>query len=192
MLPNIYTRGGSGHRPDSLAVTAFGAGPGGRIGGLRVRDDIEVEVMWELRNFGFGNAAFIRGRRAEFEESRMQAYRTQDVVAEEVVQAAAQLRSAAARVAKSERELKEAIQSAEDNYNGLGEIKRVGGNIVIPVIRPQEAMASVQALLQAYVDYYGVIADYNRAEFGLYRAIGNPGQSLVGPDAPIGPDALKK
>jgi outer membrane protein TolC len=179
LLPNVYARGGEGQLPDTLAVSGFGGSTGGKVGSLGLRDDFEVQVMWELRNFGFGNAALIRGRRAEADSNRIQAFRAQDVVAQEVVQAVARVRSAAARITRAERELKEAVQSAEDNYTGLGETKRVGGNIVILVIRPQEAIASVQALSQAYADYYGAVADYNRAEFGLYRALGNPAQALA-------------
>ena len=178
-VPNIYMRGNSNQLPDSMAVSGFGGGQGGSIGRLGLRDDFEIQAMWELRNLGFGNAALIRGRRAELEASRMQAYRAQDIVAQEVVAATAQVRSAAARVKQSERELKEAVQSADENLLGLGEVKRIQANLVLPIIRPQEAMASVQALLQAYFDYYGTVADYNRAEFALYRALGNPAQLLA-------------
>ena len=38
----------------------------------------------------------------------------------------------------------------------------------------QEAVASVQALGQAYADYYATVGDYNRAQFRLYRALGEP------------------
>jgi len=37
----------------------------------------------------------------------------------------------------------------------------------------------VQALAQAYLDYYGAVADANRAQFRLYRALGQPAQALV-------------
>jgi hypothetical protein len=181
-VPNLYVRGNSNQLPDSMAVSGFGGGQGGSVGRLGLRDDFELQAMWEVRNLGLGNLALIRGRRAELEASRMQAYRAQDIVAQEVVAAAAQVRSAAARVKQSERELREAIQSADENLLGLGEVKRVAANLLIPIIRPQEAMASVQALLQAYFDYYGTVADFNRAEFALYRALGNPAQALGDPN----------
>ena len=47
------------------------------------------------------------------------------------------------------------------------------------LVRPQEAVASVQALAQAYTAYYGAIADANRAQFRLYRALGQPAQCVV-------------
>jgi hypothetical protein len=51
---------------------------------------------------------------------------------------------------------------------------KTAGNLVILVFRPQEVIASVQALAQAYQDYYGAIADYNRSQFRLYHALGHP------------------
>ena len=41
-------------------------------------------------------------------------------------------------------------------------------------------MAAVQALAQAYSDYYGAVADYDRAQFRLYHALGHPAQALAG------------
>jgi hypothetical protein len=109
--------------------------------------------MWELQNLGLGNAAAMKQRRAEYDVARMQAYRVQDLVAQEVAQAYAQVRSARARVNHAELELREAIISADLNYQGLGDVKRLE-NIVIPIIRPQEAVVAMSALLQAY---YGTV-----------------------------------
>jgi hypothetical protein len=53
----------------------------------------------------------------------------------------------------------------------------VAGTVQL-LVRPQEVVASVQALAQAYDDYYGAIADFNRAQFRLYRALGQPAQAL--------------
>ena len=125
---------------------------------------------------GFGNAALIRERRAGIDLAREQSYRFQDFVAKEVRQAWAQLRAADERTAAAEGELQQAWISATKNLEGLGERKRPGGNIVLLVIRPQEATAAMQALIQAYYNYYGACADFNRAQFRLYRALGNPAQ----------------
>jgi outer membrane protein TolC len=48
------------------------------------------------------------------------------------------------------------------------------------IIRPQEVVAAIQSLAQAYTDYYGAIGDYNRAQFQLYRALGHPAQLVTG------------
>src|SRR5205823_1646476 len=102
-------------------------------------------------------------------------FRLQDRVAAEVAQAYAQARSAASRLGKAEAGLKDAADSANKNLAGLGQTKTAGGaapgsKVIVFVIRPQEVVAAVQALVQAYGDYYGAVGDYNRAQFRLYRA----------------------
>jgi hypothetical protein len=55
--------------------------------------------------------------------------------------------------------------------------------VYILVIRPQEVVAAIQSLVLAYNDYFGAVADYNRAQFRLYRALGHPAQMLTGQDS---------
>ena len=47
-----------------------------------------------------------------------------------------------------------------------------------------EAVVAVQALNKAYYHYFGAVADYNRAQFRLYRALGNPAQALAVDEQP--------
>ena len=44
----------------------------------------------------------------------------------------------------------------------------------------EDQKKAIQALAQAYNDYYGAVGDYNRAQFRLYRALGNPAQFVGG------------
>ena len=46
------------------------------------------------------------------------------------------------------------------------------------MIRPLEAVVALQALNEAYYHYFGAVADYNRAQFELYLALGSPAQAL--------------
>jgi outer membrane protein TolC len=186
-LPILIARGSGNTPPDSLAFGVYGGGQGSTLNNFNLRDAWDLEAMWEVRNLGFGNQALIRGRRAQYDLARSEEYRFRDLVAREVTQAWADVRSADRRVAQAEAELKEALQSATLNLATLGEIKRAGGNIDILVVRPLEVVAALQALDQGYVDYFGAVADYNRAQFRLYRALGNPAQFLAGRDGVLGP-----
>lgn len=186
-LPLLLVRGAGTQTPYPLAFGAFGGGPGGTLSNFNVRSDWDVQALWEVRNLGFGNHALIRETKARYELARQQEFRFRDLVAREVVQAQAELEAAHSRTGEAEEELREALLSAEQNLKGLGETKRVGGNLVILVIRPQEVVAALQALSQAYYNYYGSVADYNRAQFRLYRALGNPAQQLYGHDGLCGP-----
>jgi outer membrane protein TolC len=184
LLPTILARGIGTQTPYPMAFGSFGGGQGDTLGHFGIRDDFDLQALWELRNLGFGNQALIRERKADRDVVEMQLHRTQDFVAREVAQAVAQVQSAADRVEEAERGLKASVSSANDNLKGVGQYKRVGGNIVGLVIRPQEAVAAVQDLIQAYYSYYGAVADYNRAQFRLYRALGNPAQALATDNGP--------
>ncbi len=187
LLPILIARGGGTVPPDAMAVGAYAAGPNGDLGHFRLRSDWDVGAYWELRNLGLGNRALIRQRKAEYELAISQDFRFQDLVAREVTQAWTDVLSAERRVESVREELRQAELSARQNLEGLGEVKRVAGGINILVIRPLEVVAALQALQTAYFDFFGVMADYNRAQFRLYRAIGSPAQALVGHDGVCGP-----
>jgi outer membrane protein TolC len=178
LVPSVLLRGSSTSVTGTLGGGVFAGGTNETIANPGARLDLDLQVLWELKNLGFGNRALIHERQAEHDLTILELFRTQDRVAAEVAQAYAQLVSAARRVGAAENELRDALLSATQNLEGMSQTKRPGGNIILLVVRPQEAVQSVQALAQAYVDYYGAVADYNRAQFRLYRALGNPAQAV--------------
>jgi outer membrane protein TolC len=136
--------------------------------------------LWEFQNLGFGNHARVRAEQARIDQATIELFATQDRIAAEVARSHAQVASAADRAIVAEAGLKETIDSVRKNFEGLRQTRQVGRTVTL-VIRPQEAVASIQALMQAYVDYYAAINDYDRAQFRLYRALGQPPQELFEP-----------
>ena len=57
------------------------------------------------------------------------------------------------------------------------------------MIRPQEAVSAIQQLASAYFDYFGAVADYNRGQFQLYRAVGNPADLIYRGETPAAANA---
>jgi outer membrane protein TolC len=191
LIPSLLLRGTATNPAGTLAGGYFGGGTNDRLSNFGARGDFDVQILWELQNLGFGNKALVNQRRAENRVSVLELFRIQDQVAAEVAQAYAQAQSAARRLAKAENGLKDAVESANKNFEGLGQTKSVGGKVILLVIRPQEVVAAIQALALAYNDYYGAVADHNRAQFRLYRALGQPAQSLAGQEAQcLGPPAM--
>ena len=90
------------------------------------RNDVNVQLLWEMRNLGFGNRALVRERRAEQQQAVIELYRIQDRVAAEVARAHAQVRSAAVRVTQAEVGLKEAQVNFAGNLKGMSETTRFG------------------------------------------------------------------
>jgi outer membrane protein TolC len=173
-----------------LGAGAFGTGTNS-LNHWSGRSDWDAEVVWQLRNLGFGNRGLITQRRGEQRQALVELFRIQDQVAADVVQAHAQVEAAAVRVRRAEAEVKSALASYAGNLRGLSETVRAGELLQL-VNRPQEVVAALQQLQQAYIDYYTSANDYNRAQFGLFHAVGYPAQRLacgggLGPVMPVDP-----
>jgi len=175
-LPYVLLRGASTNPGGTLAGGAFFPAPGGSGSGMR--GDVDLQLLWQLDNLGFGNRAKVHQREAENRAAAVEFLRIKDRVAADVAQAHAQSELAARRVKVAERGLKFAVQSVDKNLLALKETKGAGATVVT-LVRPQEVVAAIQALSQAYLDYYGAVGDANRAQFRLYRALGQPAQYLV-------------
>ncbi len=137
------------------------------------RSDINVQILWELRNLGLGNKALVREREAEQEQAQVELERTEDLVAAEVVQAHAQVQATVIRVGRAELAVKQAQKTYAGNLKGLSETTRFA-DVLSLVQRPQEVVAALRMLFQAYDTYFLCVNDYNRAQFRLFRALGYP------------------
>jgi outer membrane protein TolC len=172
-----------------LSDGVFLSGASGSGNPTGFRSDWSVQVLWELRNLGFGNLALVRERQAQQQQALIELFKVQDMVAAEVVRAHAQVQSARLRVQQAEIGVKEAQITFAGNLRGLAETTRVG-DILVLVTRPQEAVAALQQLSRAYDNYFVSIGDYNRAEFRLFRALGYAAEALacdhtMGPLLPV-------
>jgi outer membrane protein TolC len=187
LIPSVWLRGTSTPATGTLAGGVFGGGVNSHIGNFGARSDFDIQLLWEWQNLGFGNRARVEAQRAELELSLLEEARVQDRVTAEVVQAHAQLRSAAARLDEAEDEVRRAVESARKNFEGLSQTRPGAGDLLVLAVRPQEAVAAVQALAQAYSDYYAAVGDFNRGQFRLYRALGTPAQALADQGPPCEP-----
>jgi outer membrane protein TolC len=180
----ILAARGVGSNPTQLAGGYFGGGLNDDMQNFGARFSIDLQAVWEFQNLGFGNRALVREREADGRRALLELLRTQDVVTAEVVQAHAQAVRAARRLVAAEDGVANAVATAEKNLQGLGQTKRAGEQLIL-VFRPQEAVAAVAALDQAYRDYYQAVGDHNRAQFRLYRALGHPAQALCPVGHPV-------
>ena len=193
LLPSVVLLGDPSPAAEGgfLMGGVFGSDVNGHGHPWSGRNDLNVELLWGLRNFGFGDRAAVRERQAEQQRAVIELFRVQDRVAAEVAQAHDRLASAAVRVGEAEAGLKETQVSYAGNLRGLSETNRFGDLLVL-VTRPQEAVAALQQLARAYDNYYLAANDYNRAQFQLYWALGFPAgilacNSSLGDVRPIDP-----
>ena len=183
LLPNVIV--GSNTGPGgTLNGSIFAGGRNDNMSSSGGRFDMDMGLVWTLNNLGAGNRALVRQRSAQQREAIVELYDVQDRVAQEVVQAHAELDAAAAQVQAAAVDVREAEITYRGNLIGIGQT-RGAGDLLQLVNRPQEAVAALQALDRAYQSYFFAVNDYNRAEFQLYRALGYPARTLIC-DCPVG------
>jgi outer membrane protein TolC len=177
LLPSVLITGNG--TPDFLYQGGiFGTGSNGDLNHWAGRADVSAQVVWKVENLGFGNQARIRERQGQVQLATVELFNVQDTVAAEVAQAQADLESAAVRVGQAETGLKQSLLTYQGNLKGLGQTTRFG-DVLVLVNRPQEVVAALQQLQQAYVNYYRTVADYNRSQFRLFYAMGFPASILA-------------
>jgi outer membrane protein TolC len=182
LLPSLVLQGGGPN--NDFTGGSFQGGPNGVpvTGGGRL--DVAVGAVWTLDNLGAGNRAAVREKAAQQQQAILELFNTEDRVAEEVVQARAQVEAAAVQIGQAEAGVREANVSLAGTQIGLRQTRGAGGLLEL-INRPQEAVAAVQQLNRAYDNYFAAVNGYNRAQFQLYRAMGYPARQVIC-DCPVG------
>ena len=99
-------------------------------------------------------------------------------MAADVTRALARVQSAALRVVQADRSLRTGIITFNGTFEGLKEISRFA-NVLVLITRPQEAVYALQLLRVAFEEYFTTVAEYNRAQFELFHALGYPAQEVA-------------
>jgi outer membrane protein TolC len=163
---------------EMLQAGIFGLGPNSSLNQWRGRSDISLQPLWQLHNLGLGNLAMIKAQRGMESLATIDLFDAQDMVAEEVNQALARVQSAAARVVQADRALRTGIITLNGVVEGLEQTSRFG-DVLELVTRPQEAVYALQLLKTAFDEYYTTVAEYNRAQFELFHALGYPAREVA-------------
>ena len=163
---------------EQLQAGIFGFGANNSLNQWTGRADVSVQPLWQLQNIGFGNLAMIKRQRGQQSQAIIDLFRAQDMVAADVTRALARLQSAAARVFLADRALRTGIITVNGNFEGLKQISRFG-DVLVLVNRPQEAVYALQLLDRAFDEYFTTVAEYNRAQFELFHALGYPAREIT-------------
>ncbi len=147
----------------------------GNFGG---RTDFDVRAFWTLMNFGYGNLAKQKQRRAEIGAAVAEQSREINRVRREVAQAQAEALAQANQIEVARREL----QISEAGFAEDLERTRGGEG------RPIEVLNSLNLLAAARVNLIRAIILSNQAQFRLFVSLGSPPPAPPGPTAnPAGP-----
>ncbi len=176
-VPNILLNGFQ--TPNELIQAGiFGLGPNSSLNQWVGRFDFSVQPLWTLDSLGIGNLARIKAQRGLESRLIVEFLLAQDGVAADVTRAQARVQSAAVRILQADRSLRTGIITFNGNYEGLQQTTRFG-NVLVLVNRPQEAVFALQLLYTAFEEYFTTVADYNRAQFELFHALGYPARELA-------------
>jgi outer membrane protein TolC len=133
------------------------------------REDFVGQVAWELKNGGLGNYYQARERRAEYNVTRLRLIETQARVAAEVAAAAKMVRSRERALASAQ----VAVANAEELWRKLRDLA-FGIGTPARQYDPLQPLLAVRALREARLQYLAEVTEYNRNQFRLYWAMGQP------------------
>ena len=135
-----------------------------RFGNFGGRQDIDVIVYWSLRNLGVGNLALNRVAGANVGIENYRLAETINRVRTEVATAYARVHARFAQIDVAER----AVRTSTEGYKE--DFRRTFNNLGLPI----EVLDSLRLLYRSRNAYLAAILEYNRAQFELYVALGQP------------------
>lgn len=128
------------------------------------RQDFDAVVFWSLRNLGVGNVAQVRLAGSNLRSEQLREVATLDRVRAEVAIAQAATHARFAQIGTAER----AVESGQRAFKE--DLLRTRHREGLPI----EVLDSLRLLARSRYAYLDAIIDYNRAQFELYVALGQP------------------
>jgi len=159
------------------SVGSFGGGIGSNIANQGVRDDIEALAIWEFKNLGLGNYLLRRRSRSAWRESQLKVELLQNRVIAEVLASAGDCASYRRQINAAEEGLEAANNSYELNLERIRDAEGI----------PLELVQAIQARTNSQNRLTEAICNYNRAQYRLLHAMGQPAAMAMPPPAPANP-----
>jgi outer membrane protein TolC len=147
------------------------------------RDDFDAVVNWTARNLGVGNVALVRLAQSNLRADQLRQIAVLDRVRTEVATAYARTHVRFAQIDTGQR----AVESSQRAFQE--DLRRTRNREGLPI----EVLDSLRLLGRSRYAYLDAIIDYNRAQFELFVALGQPPRNclaraipadLVPPSAP--------
>jgi outer membrane protein TolC len=147
----------------------FGGGVNSQMGDFGSRGDGEVDVYWQLKNLGAGDAALAHEREAQFSETNFQLAEIRAQIGEDVTAAYRQVEA-------NRRSLEVAEQAVKQAFETWRRLKLASFGMVgqSKLYDPLQPLIAERDLDQARTAYLNAVIGYNKAEFQLFWAMGQP------------------
>jgi outer membrane protein TolC len=157
----------------------FGGGRQDNTEAFGGRGDGAAQAIWELHNLGAGDVARARARRARFDESNWHAIEVQTRIGEDVTVAAKLARAHDQNLANAEHAVQQALETwrrLKESSFGMAGARRE--------YDPLEPLIAERDLDQARARYLNEVIEFNKAQFRLFWALGQPPQEALAQSAP--------
>jgi outer membrane protein TolC len=148
----------------------LGGGPDGGPSEFGGTADYTIGLSWRIGPGGLFDRGRVNASKAQLATAQLSASKLEDAITSEVVSDLARLHSTSAQIELAKKNL----ETATETLQLTRERKQFGVGVVLEDIEAQ------QALNQARSDYFTAVAEFNKAQFALDRAVGNRAtQALV-------------
>jgi outer membrane protein TolC len=173
--PNLlvgYSAGTFGGGSNLIADNPVAPEP--RFGNFGDREDLDVILFWSLRNLGVGNVALIRLGQSRLRQEELRQIDVLDRIRAEVATAQARAHARYAQIDIQERAVATSLKAFQQDY------VRAFNKEALPI----EVLDSLRLLGRSRQGLLDAIIDYNRAQFELYVAMGQPPAALLARPVP--------
>ncbi len=140
----------------------FGGGPDGGPSHFGAAGDYTVGLSWRIGPGGLFDQGRINASKAQLATVQLSELKLKDAIVSEVVSSLARMRSTSAQIELAKKNL----ETATETLRLTRERKQFGVGVVLEDIEAQ------QALNQARSDYVTAVAEFNKAQFALDKAVG--------------------
>ena len=166
-----------------IGLSAGGFGGGSNLvspvfGAFGGRGDLDAVGYWTLQNLGVGNAALIRTADARLKATRFQEIEVLNLVRGDVAEAYARSHARFAQLSTLEVAVNSGVKGFRQDYARIQERD-------IKATLPIELLDNFRLLNSARRQYLDAIVDYNRAQFELFVAMGQPPADVLAHPVPV-------
>jgi outer membrane protein TolC len=169
------TKNGATYGPlvPSLGAQVFGGGlgggPDGGPGNFGAEGDYIVGASWKIGPGGLFDRGKVNASKARLAAAQLDQTKLRDIIVADVVSSLTRVNSTAAQIQLAEKNL----NTASETFQLTRQRKQLGVGVVLEDIQAQ------QAVTQARSAYVTALAEHNKAQYALSRAVG--GQSDPAP-----------
>ena len=158
------------------------------FGDFEGRTDLDAAIYFTFQNLGVGNISLTRAADNRARQADLRQRETLNRVRAEVVEADARVRAKLKQIDFGAK----AVAASTEAYSQ--DLTRIRGREGLPI----EVLNSLRILARSRGEYLDAIIDYNRAQFQLYAALGQPPaaalawtipEDLTKPSAPKKPES---